>query len=216
MASKDFIIRTIEQLAAYLWSIIFNKKIKNYEYALETIEEAYNGLLNSTGNTIKKLEFNEIIGSNTKDNILNIDNIEIIANLLFEEADIIEQKDGLNNISQEYYQKTVLLFLKMFEETGKQEHKNKIEEIVSKVSNYEITDEVKYSLYKYFEKIGLYGKAEDYLYELFENRCFNIKNELQLFYKRLLEKDDSILQKGNLPRNEIIEAMSILDKRGEK
>lgn len=216
MASKDFIIRTIEQLAAYLWSIIFNKKIKNYEYALETIEEAYNGLLNSTGNTIKKLEFNEIIGSNTKDNILNIDNIEIIANLLFEEADIIEQKDGLNNISQEYYQKTVLLFLKMFEETGKQEHKNKIEEIVSKVSNYEITDEVKYNLYKYFEKIGLYGKAEDYLYELFENRCFNIKNELQLFYKRLLEKDDSILQKGNLPRNEIIEAMSILDKRGEK
>jgi hypothetical protein len=56
----------------------------------------------------------------------------------------------------------------------------------------------------------LYGKAEDELYELKENNYKNITDEIKTFYKRVLEKDDETLEKGNLPRNEIIEEMSKL------
>jgi len=41
----DYILRMIEQLAAYLWAIVFNKRAQNYDVAVEKIEEAYNGLL---------------------------------------------------------------------------------------------------------------------------------------------------------------------------
>jgi hypothetical protein len=73
--------------------------------ALEKIEETYNGLLNTDGNKIKSLIFHEIIKSNTYNGIINIDNIEIIANLTFEEADILERINGLNIISRDNYEK---------------------------------------------------------------------------------------------------------------
>ena len=41
----DYILRLIEQFAAYLWAIVFNKKAQNYDLAMEKIEQAYNGLL---------------------------------------------------------------------------------------------------------------------------------------------------------------------------
>jgi hypothetical protein len=211
MLQEDYIMRMIEQFAAFLWAIVFNKKIKNYDSAIEKIEEAYNGLLHTDGSKIKELEVNEIIRDNTHGNILNKENIDIIANLLFEEADIGEQINGLNTISLEYYQKAFMLFCLLANEVNIQRHE-KINEIINKLKNYEVTNETKYKLYEYYEGRGLFGKAEDKLYELKENNYLNIINEIKAFYKRILKKDDETLEKGNLPRNEIIEAMNKLQE----
>jgi hypothetical protein len=192
----------IEQLAAYLWSIVFHKNIGNYEYALEEIEQAYNGLLNSNGNAIKQLDAAAII----KANAANSTNITAIASLLFEEADILERVNGINAVSAEYYQKAFLLFLAIKTE----QYADELEEIVLKMEPYEIRDETKRHLMNYFEEKGLYGKAEDCLFELIQNNYSNIVNEGKAFYTRLLEKDDSALEQGNLPRIEIVESLSQL------
>lgn len=202
MSQKDYIVRMIEQLAAYLWNIVFNKKISNYEYALEEIERAYNSLLNSNGNAIKQLDAAAI----TKANAANSTNIAAIASLLFEEADILERINGINAVSAEYYQKAFLLFLAIKTD----QYTDKLEEIVLKIDPYEIHDETKYHLMMYFEEKGLYGKAEDCLFELIQNNYSNIVNEGKAFYTRLLEKDDSALEQGNLPRIEIVESLSQL------
>jgi hypothetical protein len=209
MVSKDYFMRMIEQLAAFLSAIVFNKKIKNFDFALEKIEDAYNGLLYLDGNKIKNLDVNEIIKNNTYGNVLNKDNIEIIASLLFEEADIIEQINGLNKMSLEYYQKSFVLFCLLVNEMNIQKNE-KTDEIINKLKKYEVTNETKYKMYEYYEKKGLYGKAEDKLYELRENNYLNITNEIKTFYKKILEKDDETLEKGNLPRDEIIEEMNKL------
>ena len=65
-------------------------------------------------------------------------------------------------------------------------------------------------MYKYYERMGLYGKAEDKLYELKENNYLNITNMIKIFYEKILEKDDETLEKGNLPRSEILEEMDKL------
>jgi hypothetical protein len=215
MAQKDYIIRTIEQLATFLFSIIFNKRINNFDMALEKIEEAYNGLLNTDGEKIKNLTFDEIIEGNTFNGTINIDNVEIIANLFFEEADILERLNGLNVVSKKYYEKSFLLFYKIYRETRKEKYDKRIIEIVGKTNNYEICNETKYSMFKYYEEAGLYGKAEDCLYELIEKNYQNIFEEGKNFYAALLEKEDSVLEKGNLPRNEIIEGLrTITQKHG--
>jgi hypothetical protein len=213
MSQKDYILRVIEQLAVFLGAIIFNKKIKNYDFAIEKIEEAYNGLLNLDGEKIKNLEFNEIIKNNTYEDILNKDNIEIIANLLFEEADIIEQINGLNKVSFEYYQKSFVLFYLLTNEITTQKYYEKIDEIINKMDSYETGDEIIYKVYKYYEGKGLYGKAEDKLYELRENNYPEITNEIKIFYENLLKKEDEALEKGNLPRNEIIEGLNNINGR---
>jgi hypothetical protein len=209
MVQTDYIMRIIEQFAAILWAIIFNKKAQNYDLALEKINEAYNGLLHFNPEEIKNLDYNEIIEKNTFNAILDMDNIEIIATLLFQEADILERIDGTNKISLKYYEKSIKLFLILFNGANKY-CQNNIEEIIAKLENYETENEIIFKLYEYFLKSGTYGKAEDKLYNLRENNYPNIKNEIETFYKKLLEKDDIVLEKGNLPRKEIIEAIKEL------
>ncbi|GHU30132.1 hypothetical protein FACS1894172_02710 [Spirochaetia bacterium] len=213
MVQKDYIVRIVEQAASFLFSIAFNKKINNFDIALEKIEEAYNGLLNTDGNKIKFLTFNEIIENNTFNGVINIDNIGIIANLIFEEADILEKINRLNIISKDYYEKSFLLFYKICQEINFTKYNEKTIEVLEKLNNYEIDDETKYNIFKYYEQTELYGKAEDYLYELIGKNYQNILEEGKTFYLTLLGKDDVLLEKGNLPRNEIIEGMNSIKQK---
>jgi hypothetical protein len=190
----------IEQLGAFLWNIVFNKKIRNYEYALDEIERAYNGLLNSDGDAIKRLDAAAII----KANALNSANIAAIASLLFEEADILECINGINAVSVVYYQKAFLLFLAVKTE----QYADDLDKIALKMGVYELNDETKRHLLMYYEEKGLYGKAEDCLFDLIENNYPNIVSDGKGFYTRLLKKDDTLLEQGNLPRSEIVEGLN--------
>jgi len=211
MVKTDYIIRIIEQFAAFLWAIVFNKKAQNYDIALDKIEEVYNGLLHLDSNVIRNLRVSEIIQNNTYKNILDKDNIEIIANLLFEEADIIERINGTNITSLQCYEKSFELFFVLFDNMETEKTYEKINEIINKLENYETKNEIMYKIYEYYMKIDLYGKAEDKLYQLLEINYPNIKNEIETFYKILLNKDDNILEKGNLPRNEIVNGIKELE-----
>ena len=210
--NHDYILRIIEQFAAYLWAIVFNKKAQNYDVAIEKIEETYNGLLHKKGNDIKYLSVNEIINNNTYGNILEKENIEIIANLIYEEAEINELKNEHNNLSLEYYCKSLELFLLLMNENETKKYNKNIDEIISKLEYYELDNKIIFSTYKYYSQIGLFGKAEDKLYQLLENN-YEIIEEINNFYEMLLMKDDIELENGNLTRNEIIEAM---EKIGNK
>ena len=141
MAQQDYIIRMIEQLAAFLWSIIFNKEVGIYEYALEEIESAYNGLLGLDSSKIKNLEIDEIIKNNTCENGLNIGNIEAIASLLFEEADILERMQGINRQSGAYYQKAFSLFCIAYQESNIKRYLEKSTEVLVKLESYEKSKE---------------------------------------------------------------------------
>ena len=177
MAQTDYIMRIIEQFADFLWAIVLNKKAQNYDFALEKINEAYNGLLYLNADKIKNLSANEILENNTHKGSLDKNNIEIIANLLFEEADILENINGNNIVSFEYYQKSIELFIKLVNETAKTQYCENIEEINT----------------------------------LLERKGAVTKNEIMGFYEILLKRDDVDLEKGNLPRTEIIEAIKALE-----
>jgi hypothetical protein len=199
----DYLLRMIEQFAAYLWAIVFNKKAQNYDIAIEKIEEAYNGLLDRKGNDIKELSVVEIIKNNTNGNILENDNIEIIANLLYEEADITELKTGYNDLSLAYYGKSLKLFLLLMNEIDTQKYNKNIDSLIGKLEYYETDNEIKFEMYKYYYKIGAFGKAEDILYQLLDNNYPEITGEINNFYELLIQKEDIDLENGNLPRDEI-------------
>jgi hypothetical protein len=211
MAQTDYIMRIIEQFADFLWAIVLNKKVQKYDIALEKINEAYNGLLHLNAGQVKNLSVNEILENNTYNGILNKGNIEIIASLLFEEADILESLNGNNIASFEYYQKSIELFIKLFGETAVNQYCKNIEDISAKLENYETGDDLNRKIFEYYLKKGYYGKAEDKLYDLLEIRDPDSKNKILDFYEILLKKDDIDLDKGNLPRTEIIEAIKALE-----
>ena len=205
-------MRIIEQFADFLWAIVLNKKVQKYDIALEKINEAYNGLLHLNAEQVKNLSVNEILTNNTHEGIFSKDNIEIIANLLFEEADILENINGNNTASFEYYQKSIELFFKLFNETAITQYCKNIEDINAKLENYEIGDDLNKKIFEYYFKKRCYGKAEDKLYDLLEGKNPITKNEILSFYEILLKKDDFDLENGNLPRTEIIEAIKALEE----
>ncbi|MCL2442725.1 MAG: DUF6483 family protein [Treponema sp.] len=208
----DYILKIIEQFAAYLWAIVFNKRAQNYDLAIGKIEEAYTGLLYKNGNDIKRLSVDEIIKNNTNGNIIEKDNIEIIANLLYEEAEIIELINGKNNLSFEYYSKSLKLFFLLMNETNSKKYNKNVDENILKLEYYEIDNEINIEIYKYYYENGLFGKAEDKLYQLLDHNYPEIIHEINEFYGLLIKKEDVELEKGNLPRNEVIEAIENLGK----
>jgi hypothetical protein len=216
MVQTDYIIRIIEQFAAYLWAIVFNKKAQNYDIAFEKIEEVYNGLLHLDPKIIKILTVDEIIDKSTYNNVLDKENIEIIASLFFEEADILERINGTNPQSFHFYQKSIELFLILYKEMEERQTIEYINQIISKLENYEIENSVTYKIYEYYMKNGLFGKAEDKLYQLMDSNYPNIKDKIKVFYKTLLDKEDNHLKKGNLPRNEIISGIMELEDTKSK
>ncbi len=76
---------------------------------------------------------------------------------------------------------------------------------------------VKLLVLKFYGRIGKYGKAEDVLYELLEEKQYS--SEIVAmgidFYKNLLSRSDEELSNGNLPRDEVEEALSHLNNLQE-
>ncbi len=62
-------------------------------------------------------------------------------------------------------------------------------------------------LFRYFEAIGSYGRAEDALYELRNDDEPDWSAEAAAFYHRLVGLADKDLEHGGLPRDEILQGM---------
>jgi len=66
-------------------------------------------------------------------------------------------------------------------------------------------------VFRYYERMGRYDRAEDVLYEILEVKP-EFSNEGVQFYERLLKRSDEELVKGNLPRDEVLEGMQEMKK----
>jgi hypothetical protein len=71
---------------------------------------------------------------------------------------------------------------------------------------------VRVRLLGYYEARGEYAEAEDLLFHLVENGFTELVAEGVAFYGRLLELPDADLEAGGLPRNEVEEGLSQLQK----
>ena len=207
MFQEDYILRLIEILTIYLQDIVFNIRHHNYDLALHKINQTYKRLLHVDPDGMKHKTTDEIIECNTHNDVLEKDNIEVIANLLFLEAFVLEQIHKYNESSFEFYQKSFELFYLLYGLTENKKYTMNINEVIPKLGHYYANNDVIYKMYKYYLKTGQYGKAEDTLFYLMENDYPEIKNKIALFYSKLMKKDDTVLEKGNLPRDEIINSV---------
>jgi len=110
-------------------------------------------------------------------------------------------------LSLEYYCKSLKLFFSLTNEIEEGKFNKNIEEILNKLDYYELDKEMIFDIYKYYFQLGIFGKAEDKLYQLLDINYTGIIEEINKFYELLLKKDDRVLDIGNLSRNEIIEAI---------
>ena len=70
------------------------------------------------------------------------------------------------------------------------------------------------ALWRHYERIGAYARAEDILFILLEEQPDNpaLISEAKLFYERLPRQSDTALEEGNLPREEVKEGFAEIQK----
>jgi hypothetical protein len=167
MIREDYIMRMIEQLVKVLSKILFNKETRDYQEAINNIENAFKNILGLDYNLLKVLSAQDIISLlkiSKDDATLNIKCI-VIAKLLKERAEI-ENLSGSKNFNYVYdYQRVLSLYLQ-----GILNNKNKdidlrdyysdVKEITEKLGD-KISEDLKFNLNKFYEHSDEYDKEED-------------------------------------------------------
>lgn len=217
MLKSNFSKRLTDQFEESFEEVINLTKNKNYDEALQLIDETFSNLFR-----LNSLFFNSMSNDNLID-ILKVggeiekDKAIIISKLLEQRAHILGIQ-GKDNESFYIYIKALNLFIEAFlcdKDTDLDRYFQDIPNIIEKTSGYVLSEETLKRIIDYYKEVGDFASAEDYLYELFD---VTGKDEGSIafakeFYDSLLKLDDAALEKGNLSREEILEAKNSLSSK---
>lgn len=212
MFERDYILRLIEQLTQVLNKILFSKEAKNLTEAKEIIRQAYPNMLGLDPDMIRSMSDVEIINFLKITGSTQYERCLMIAELLKEEASIDELISGEGNEDAALtYFDSLSLFLEALinkDELMTDRFINDMQVVLEKVSGYELPPEIAEKLSRFYEITGRYADAEDILFELTESGNPHYLQTAEKFYLRLMEKPDSELLKGNLPKVEVVEGLN--------
>lgn len=215
MTQRDYILRMAEMLGRALADILYSREIRDYAAAHELIEEQFRQILGVGAGFIHSVPEDTLLSMLTSFDTLDIEKCLMLAILLKAEGDIYE--DQANPDASYYsYLKSLNLFLEvlLYEDNFKSAGNfPEIEDLLNKLEAYELPVRTEQLLFRYFEEIGKYSRAEDVLFDMLDTG--EADDELIergfAFYRRLMRKSDAELLAGNLAREEVEEGLGRLE-----
>jgi tetratricopeptide (TPR) repeat protein len=217
MMQKDYILRLMQQFSRVLMQILHLRETKDYEGALTYIDDIFRQTLGFSSDLINSVPDETLLAMLTSFDILDIEKCLLVAHLLKAEGDIyVDQGDF--DTSYYRYLKSLHLFLTILLLSGDDitdpDIFLEIEGLLNKLEDYEIPMKIKSQLFRYYERVGQYSKAEDILFEVIEADSDESEADLVergiAFYERLLKKKDMELASGNFSREEAREGLAQL------
>jgi len=165
MIREDYIIRMIDQLVKVLLKILINKKNKNYQEAIHTIDTAFDSILGLDFNIINLLTAQDLIS------LLNFSSDEeeknikciVIAKLLKERVEIERVTDTSNSKYVRDYQKALYLYLEGILNNDNLDIDTSnyfadVTEIIEKLGD-KVTKELKLGIKNFYELNSQFDKA---------------------------------------------------------
>ena len=208
MIERDYFMRMISILTQMIARILFLKNKKEFPKALLEIQTTGKTLLGIDGDFARRLSPSQIMQLFGSDLTVAVPKSYVAAILFKEEADV-RALLGEEEESGQLYLRALTLLLDVLEwanEPVEPNHAQVIEEVQEKLKGYSLPVDMLDKLLGFHERMGQYDKAENLLFDILEIKP-EYKAEGMLFYKRLLEKKDEELERGGLPRQEILEGI---------
>jgi len=225
MVNKDYILRIAERYGRFLAIMLHLRAANKHEEALIYIDELFLQTTGLTTGFINSASEEMLLNMLSPMGVFNVEKCLWMAVLLKEEGDIYEEQEKATE-SYHRYLKALHLFLEVEFRTydiKDLDIAKSILDILNKLAEYELPLKTKSKLFRYFEKIGSYARAEDILFEMVEAEekepagdeitGDQVIDEGIDFYKRLLVKSDADLKAGNLSREEVKEGWEQLQSR---
>jgi hypothetical protein len=163
--------------------------------------------------TINTLAFSDVIELVRKENQYNSERYIALGELLYFEGYIYSVlKDETSKVN--YYEKSLESFYHAYleEEHIKKKYLNDVMKVVEDLRQYEIHLEDNSRIFRFYEVNNQLDKAEDVLFAMIKdsNKDKKVIFKGLEFYKRLEEKDEDILEFGNLPLSEVKDGLENL------
>lgn len=207
MYKKDYIMKMIEQLSIAVAALLGSKSKNKIEECHQIVNEALYDLTGMSEETLLKLSHKDLISIISGGKEINTEKCFALAEMLKLKADVDKGDTGR---SVDLYIKSLNIFIELILAKSSHGHNSyeTINEIVGALKKYKIPKESNQLLFRYYEFIGQYDKAEDVLFKMIVTiNTGEIVDEGFAFYERLKGKTLVELEDGNLPLDEVIESL---------
>ncbi len=216
MYHRDYIIRIIQELGQALAEIAGLKRLGNYLEALGIIDKTMVRMAGVGSALVSGLSVDEMLRMLHVGEYLDPGKVLALAELLAEEAGIYAAL-GQEDVAVERSLRSLRLYLEALADEDpatQQGFLARIEARVAALEGYVLPARVLRLLFRYYEGVGSYAKAEDALYELLAAGETGMHDEGLSFYRRLLDRPDVALEMGGLPRHEVLDGLNELRADG--
>ena len=184
---------------------------KDKNIALTVIDREMRGLVGLDLMTIDTLSFDNIIELINREREYNADRYLALGEIIRLRGNL--ENDVNNKIT--YYIKAMRAYFFVYkdDEALMDKYIEGVREVVNYISEYELSLDENIILLKGYEMLGEYDKAEDILFSILKKSdgAREIIKEGNDFYNRLKEKEDVLLEKGNLPREEVEDGLKQIE-----
>ncbi len=215
MLTRDYILRMIDVLSRALAKILFLKDGNNFKEALHELNMATKELIGMDRIFIHSVSDSQLVTLMEPEENLLSPKCYLLGIVFKEEAEISKQQ-GNEEEYIDFNMRSLYMFVEGIERSKvmiEKDHLKKIDEVIDKLNNYELPEDIKGKLFYYYEYTGKFDKAEDVLFSLVDEDNSYLNKGID-FYERLLKKNDTELEKGNLPRIEVEESLKdLLNKK---
>ncbi|WP_027094503.1 DUF6483 family protein [Cohnella thermotolerans] len=206
MYDRDYLMRLISQTTTMLGRLMGLKEQKKQEEAMTLIDEFLSRELRLRSRLALGLSDEDLLQMLSVGGVPNYESVAILAVFLKEEGDLLSGT-GQTGDAVPRYEKALRLMLRVLEEHGPVQGlglEERVGQLLGRLAPYEKAAATKRAVWRWHESQGRYAEAENLLYELYEDEGAT-PEEGRSFYERLAKLSDEELEKGDLPRSELLE-----------
>lgn len=209
MIRSDYIIRMMAEFAQVLARIRERRDKREYAEAGEALDAAFLELVGTGAEPVSQLTETQLLAKLTLDeptHVLREKSLMLVT--LLDEAGQLYAAQEREVESRACRLKALDLLLTLQLRDADFELPDfvpRIDMLRTQLSDAPLPLRTQAGLWRHYERIGEYGKAEDALFAILEAEPANANliSEAAAFYGRLNRQSDSALEAGNLPRKEV-------------
>ena len=209
---NDYILRMIDEMTQMVAKVLVLKQQRKHIEALWEIDEQLSKQFRLNARLVDSLTTKDIIDMHSLQGFVEAEQLQGIALLLHEEGKVKlemgEREQGLKGLL-----KALHLFL-YAEKHGADRHafqlEQRVDEIMKEWKGYRLPSAIDELLLFHEEKRGRYAEAESVLHRLLARGDLTDLAAVS-FYERLLLLEDERLTAGGLPREEVLEGLSLVN-----
>ncbi|HYT36800.1 MAG TPA: DUF6483 family protein [Ktedonobacteraceae bacterium] len=218
MSQRDYILRIAQEFGRALAQVLYNREIKDYTTAHSLLDEQCKQIFGMGIGFMRSIPEVTLLSMLTSFDTLDTEKCWLLAILLKAEGDIYEDQ---GNASESYYSyiRSLNLFLEVLllgTISSGRSIVPEIEDLLSRLSDYDLPIRTKLLLFRYFDHAHEYARAEGLLFEMLEEGDSegDILDQGIGFFQRLKRKNDVELKAGNFSREKVEEGLARLERMG--